>query len=78
MKTSDFKSETECLKENQDIVQKKNIETPNCCCCSSGKTLEASRGTCDGGREKRLLKWEKPVLEDVSGKVMAQPYIRFT
>lgn len=24
------------------------------------------------------LKWEKPVLEDVSGQVMAQPYIRFT
>ena len=23
-------------------------------------------------------KWEKPTLEDVSGKVMAQPYIRFT
>ncbi len=23
-------------------------------------------------------KWEKPMLEDVSGKVMAQPYIRFT
>lgn len=23
-------------------------------------------------------KWEKPKLEDVSGKVMAQPYIRFT
>jgi hypothetical protein len=23
-------------------------------------------------------KWEKPSLEDVSGKVMAQPYIRFT
>ncbi len=22
--------------------------------------------------------WEKPKLEDVSGKVMAQPYIRFT
>jgi len=22
--------------------------------------------------------WEKPTLEDVSGKVMAQPYIRFT
>lgn len=22
--------------------------------------------------------WEKPVLEDVSGRVMAQPYIRFT
>lgn len=23
-------------------------------------------------------RWEKPVLEDVSGRVMAQPYIRFT
>lgn len=23
-------------------------------------------------------KWEKPTLEDVSGKIMAQPYIRFT
>ena len=22
--------------------------------------------------------WKKPVLEDVSGRVMAQPYIRFT
>jgi hypothetical protein len=22
--------------------------------------------------------WKKPMLEDVSGKVMAQPYIRFT
>lgn len=28
------------------------------------------------GKEKE--KWEKPTLEDVSGKVMAQPYIRFT
>ncbi|MCM8804305.1 MAG: hypothetical protein NC833_03515 [Candidatus Omnitrophica bacterium] len=28
-------------------------------------------------REKNK-KWQKPVLEDVSGKVMAQPYIRFT
>ncbi|MEK6714513.1 MAG: hypothetical protein AABY43_00495 [Candidatus Omnitrophota bacterium] len=23
-------------------------------------------------------KWQKPCLEDVSGKIMAQPYIRFT
>lgn len=23
-------------------------------------------------------KWEKPTLEDVSEKIMAQPYIRFT
>jgi hypothetical protein len=22
--------------------------------------------------------WEKPILEEVSGRVMAQPYIRFT
>jgi hypothetical protein len=28
--------------------------------------------------KKTNLQWEKPVLEDVSGKVMAQPYIRFT
>ncbi len=27
---------------------------------------------------KPKVKWEKPVLEDVSGKIMAQPYIRFT
>lgn len=27
---------------------------------------------------KEKEKWEKPTLEDVSGKVMAQPYIRFT
>jgi hypothetical protein len=78
MKTSDFKSETEGLKKNQEIFQKENIKTPDCCCCKSGETLEASRGTCDGGREERLLKWEQPALEDVSGKVMAQPYIRFT
>jgi len=22
--------------------------------------------------------WEKPTLDDVTGKIMAQPYIRFT
>ncbi len=27
---------------------------------------------------KESKQWKKPVLEDVSGKVMAQPYIRFT
>lgn len=27
---------------------------------------------------KKKEKWERPMLEDVSGKVMAQPYIRFT
>ena len=28
--------------------------------------------------KKKSRRWEKPVLEDVSGKIMAQPYIRFT
>lgn len=27
---------------------------------------------------KTKTKWQKPKLEDVSGKIMAQPYIRFT
>lgn len=27
---------------------------------------------------KEKKKWEKPTLEDVSQKIMAQPYIRFT
>ena len=30
------------------------------------------------GESKAKKKWQKPKLEDVSGKVMAQPYIRFT
>jgi hypothetical protein len=30
------------------------------------------------GENKAKKKWQKPKLEDVSGKVMAQPYIRFT
>lgn len=29
-------------------------------------------------RDKKAAPWKKPTLEDVSGKVMAQPYIRFT
>ena len=32
----------------------------------------------DGEEKKVSKKWEKPTLEDVSGKIMAQPYIRFT
>lgn len=27
---------------------------------------------------KKDKRWEKPKLEDVSEKIMAQPYIRFT
>ena len=30
------------------------------------------------GKKSDKVNWEKPILEDVSGKVMAQPYIRFT
>lgn len=29
-------------------------------------------------KNQKKRKWEKPTLEDVSGKIMAQPYIRFT
>ena len=28
--------------------------------------------------KKKSGQWIKPILEDVSGKIMAQPYIRFT
>ncbi len=30
------------------------------------------------GHKNPKKEWKKPKLEDVSGKVMAQPYIRFT
>lgn len=31
------------------------------------------------GKKKNATKrWQKPTLEDVSEKIMAQPYIRFT
>jgi hypothetical protein len=32
----------------------------------------------DATKAQEKKKWQKPKLEDVSGKVMAQPYIRFT
>lgn len=32
----------------------------------------------DAGNDSEKKNWKKPILEDVSGKVMAQPYIRFT
>ncbi len=28
--------------------------------------------------KKKNQQWEKPTLKDVSGQIMAQPYIRFT
>ncbi len=45
------------------------------------KQTEINHGGCASGRikeGKEKKKWQKPKLEDVSGKVMAQPYIRFT
>ncbi|NIA16723.1 MAG: hypothetical protein GWO86_00065 [Planctomycetes bacterium] len=43
------------------------------------KELELSRGQSVATKEcETKKKWQKPKLEDVSGKVMAQPYIRFT
>lgn len=34
---------------------------------------------CESTRKKTSKKsWDTPKLEDVSGKIMAQPYIRFT
>ncbi|MCK4959475.1 MAG: hypothetical protein KAT00_08735 [Planctomycetes bacterium] len=32
----------------------------------------------EAAKNEDKKKWQKPRLEDVSGKVMAQPYIRFT
>lgn len=43
------------------------------CKKTKGKGAGARRSS-----KKANGRWEKPVLEDVSGKVMAQPYIRFT
>lgn len=49
--------------------------------------MGAQKTVAEGKRQKNAgrtvksqprKKWEKPVLEDVSGKIMAQPYIRFT
>ena len=45
------------------------------------KQLEISQGQSAASQvnnSKSKKKWQKPKLEDVSGKVMAQPYIRFT
>lgn len=32
----------------------------------------------EGSRSYGKKEWKKPILEDVSERVMAQPYIRFT
>jgi hypothetical protein len=45
------------------------------------KDIDADSASCGCGptRRKNTKKsWDTPKLEDVSGKIMAQPYIRFT
>ncbi len=42
----------------------------------TGEKKEAIGGA--AACERKEKEWKKPVLEDVSDKVMAQPYIRFT
>ena len=46
---------------------------------SNTKTVSDKETPLNGRTDKnKSRRWEKPVLEDVSGKIMAQPYIRFT
>ena len=42
------------------------------------KILKDQEKEKDDQRKHGKEKWQKPTLEDVSGKIMAQPYIRFT
>ncbi len=37
-----------------------------------------NRGPAQTGPQATKQAWEKPTLEEVSQRVMAQPYIRFT
>lgn len=43
---------------------------------SNARSARDSAARAVVGAKKK--KWQKPTLEDVSDKVMAQPYIRFT
>ncbi len=41
--------------------------------------IDGEQAVCaEPAKSQAKKKWRKPKLEDVSGKVMAQPYIRFT
>ena len=44
----------------------------------SNKENENNKASCGCQTGKKKGKWEKPVLKNVSGEIMAQPYIRFT
>lgn len=50
--------------------RKKKEKMATCCNCTQPVTTTK--------KDKKDLKWVKPELTDVSGRVMAQPYIRFT
>lgn len=43
-----------------------------------GKAQVMSKEEAKKKDAEKKKKWEGPKLEDVSGKIMAQPYIRFT
>jgi len=42
-----------------------------------GKKIKLEEKMSQNKKEEKK-NWQKPTLEDVSGKIMAQPYIRFT
>lgn len=46
--------------------------------CQEVKEVIAKTQETTKEKSKKDRVWEKPVLEDVSERVMAQPYIRFT
>ncbi len=41
------------------------------------RKIKSEGKRCRSKKEEKK-EWQKPTLEDVSGKIMAQPYIRFT
>ncbi|MEW6363813.1 MAG: hypothetical protein AB1714_04140 [Acidobacteriota bacterium] len=64
----------EVTRWSHPIAGKEVSELENAACESVAMARETrSEPEGDNG-----LEWTKPTLEDVSGRVMAQPYIRFT
>jgi hypothetical protein len=42
------------------------------------ENLDKVKNSREDKNKKKARQWQKPTLEDVSEKIMAQPYIRFT
>lgn len=66
-------------------MDKKKREDPSNACTgavSGASGRQTAKCGCDlkamTKKDKKNQKWVKPELTDVSGRVMAQPYIRFT